>query len=159
MPIPADFWGIVTELGGLEVWIFIILLVSAIYLTSPRRTKSKNGWLVFVLIPAVIVSAITTEIIKTAVDIPRPCAGLDDCPSGSSFPSRHASTMFILATAVFLNVKNFKIRAAFVVLAILVALSRVALNYHTHLDIVAGSMLGVFIAYGVNLIYHKKIQG
>lgn len=154
MPITADFWRIVTELGGLEAWISIILLVSAIYLTSPRRTRSKNGWLVFVLIPAVIVSAITTEIIKTAVDIPRPCAGLDDCPSGSSFPSRHAATMFILATAVFLNVKNFKIRTAFIVLAMLVALSRVALNYHMYLDIVGGALLGILIAYSVNALYN-----
>ena len=159
MPIPVDFWRIVTELGGLEAWIFITLVVLAIYLTSPRHSKSKNGWLVFVLIPAVIVSAIIIEIIKTVVDIPRPCAGLDDCSSGSSFPSRHAATMFILATAVFLNVKNFKIRTAFIVLAILVSYSRVALNYHTYLDIIVGSLLGVFVVYIINLIYRKKIQG
>jgi len=71
----------------------------------------------------------------------------------ASFPSGHATTAFALATLLSLWYPRWA--PAFVALAGLVALSRVALGAHFPSDVLAGAVLGM----GVALIVHAKVPG
>ena len=65
--------------------------------------------------------------------------------SSSSFPSRHTTIAFALATMVFLGHKKFG--AALLILAALVGLSRVFVGVHYPVDIIAGMLIGAGVAY------------
>jgi undecaprenyl-diphosphatase len=64
-------------------------------------------------------------------------------PDSTSFPSGHAATAFAAATAV--GVFHPRLRAPLLVLAALVALSRVYLGVHFWSDVLVGSVLGAAI--------------
>ena len=158
MPISVDFWQLVTTLGDFKIWlgiIFVILLTFAI--SRNLYKKHKATWLVFILITSIIISAGVSEVVKIVTHVPRPCVGNADCPSGFSFPSRHAVTLFTFATTVFLYVKNLRLRLGSLTLAVLVSISRVALNYHTSFDIIAGAIIGIVTTYLANIIYKRYI--
>ncbi len=80
----------------------------------------------------------------------RPCniqpgiALLIDHPSDFSFPSMHTATSF--SVAVMLYCYDRKIGIPAIVLASLIALSRVYLNVHYTTDIIAGAILGTAFA-------------
>lgn len=152
----ADFWRILSAVSDLEAWLAIFLIILLGYLMSPKSKKHKLAWLMFVLLPTIIILAALVEVLKISTQIPRPCIGTEDCPDGYSFPSRHATVMFALATVVGLNARNLNIKLLFFVLAILVSLSRVMLYYHTYFDITGGAILGISIAYLVNAIYKRR---
>lgn len=154
----ADFWQVISAIGDFKMWLGISLLILASFIISRNfYKKHKTTWLVFILVPAIIISAGVSEVLKIATHVPRPCAGNADCPSGFSFPSRHAVTLFAFAATVFLFVKKLEIRFGSLILAILVSVSRVALNYHTSIDIIAGAIIGVVTAYLTNVIYNRYI--
>lgn len=154
----ADLWLAISAIGDFKIWVVISLAILASFLIlSKLYKKHKTTWLVFILVPAIIISAGVSEVVKIAAHVPRPCAGNADCPSGFSFPSRHAVTLFAFATMVFLYVKKLGIRLGSLILAILVSISRVALNYHTSIDIIAGAIIGIVTAYLANVIYNRYI--
>ena len=68
-------------------------------------------------------------------------------PTNASFPSGHAMTAF--ATAVAVGALHPRLRWSALVLAALVALSRVYLGVHFALDVVAGAALGIVIGLAV----------
>ena len=96
----------------------------------------------------------TTDLLATGLkevfDRPRPFEeiGAPDpllgATVGESFPSGHASTSF--AGAVVLGYLVRRAIPALVVLAALIALSRVYVGVHYPLDVVAGAVLGVAVA-------------
>jgi membrane-associated phospholipid phosphatase len=152
----ADFWRIISAIGDFQLWAVIILLSLIAYIFSPKSRKQRIAWLAFVLVPSLIVSAALVEFSKISIQIPRPCTGNEECPSGYSFPSGHAARIFVFATVVTLSMKNIAIKLSSLTLAILVSLSRVALNYHAYTDIVAGALLGTAVAYLINTLYKRK---
>ena len=152
----TDFWRIISAIGDFQLWAVIILLSLIAYIFSPKSRKQRIAWLAFVLVPSLIVSAALVEFSKISIQIPRPCAGNEECPSGYSFPSGHAARIFVFATVVTLSMKNIAIKLSSLTLAILVSLSRVALNYHAYTDIVAGALLGTAVAYLINTLYKRK---
>ena len=154
----ADFWRLITAIGDFQTVVAIILISLIIYAVSSKSKKHRIAWLALVLVTSLLASTALAEIIKISTQIPRPCIGSADCPSGYSFPSRHAATMFALVAAVWLNIKNFRIKLTFLALAMLVSISRVVLGYHTHLDILGGAILGISIAYIAHYIYRRSLQ-
>ena len=62
-------------------------------------------------------------------------------PDGPSFPSGHSAGSFAFAAFVFMAHRRWGMVA--LIIAALVALSRVALGVHYPTDIVAGSLLGM----------------
>ena len=151
----ADFWRIISSISDFQTWIAIFLVILLGYFMSPKSKKHKLAWLVFVLLPAIVISAAFVELLKISTQIPRPCVGIADCPSGYSFPSGHAARIFTLAAVIALSIKDLRIKFTFLILAILVSISRVAVNYHTYADIIAGALIGIMIAYFVNLFYKR----
>ena len=66
----------------------------------------------------------------------------------SAFPSKHSSTAFTIAFGIFL--KRKKTGVLFLVLASLVAVSRVVVGVHYPLDVLTGAALGIIISYAVH---------
>lgn len=110
---------------------------------------------------AIAVGFLAGEIIlKNIVCRPRPFQTFPEYarlliaePSGWSFPSGHSCSSFAAATALLLN--NRKIGAPALILAILIAFSRVFLFVHWPSDILVGATLGILTAVGVQLLAGK----
>jgi undecaprenyl-diphosphatase len=71
--------------------------------------------------------------------------------TGSSFPSKHATISFLLATFVFLL--NKKLGFLFLVFAVLVSTGRVFVGVHYPSDILVGAIFGILIGF---LFFRKK---
>lgn len=135
-------------LAASDKWLFALPIVGlAVYrlVTAKRR---KEEWLLVVsallLLAAVDGSA---TFLKGLIGRPRPCHVLIDvppllgCSESFSFPSNHAANAFALATLL----ARFDGRFSWLwlVLAALVASSRVYVGVHYPSDVVVGALLGV----------------
>ncbi len=86
---------------------------------------------------------------------PRPAGALLKNPdSPYSFPSTHSSSAF--AWAEFMSLKFEGYKTVFYVFAALVAVSRVYIGVHYPVDVVAGALLGWFIAKIVTRAEHER---
>jgi undecaprenyl-diphosphatase len=110
---------------------------------------------------AVALTFFISDIIKLVVSRPRPVPGangwfLNTPADVYSFPSKHASTAFSLATSVILHKKVLGWIAA--VFAVLISVSRVYLGAHYWSDIIAGAVLGIIISYATDrlAVYFEK---
>jgi membrane-associated phospholipid phosphatase len=127
-----------------QLW-FVVLVTAAAcaYLLKHRRAPEAIA-----LSAGLAITQITTQIIKGAVDRPRPDDGVVDV-SGFSYPSGHASiSVTFLAIAVVLSrTVPAAWRVALVVggavLAAAIGLSRVYLRVHYLSDVVGGWAVGL----------------
>lgn len=148
-PIVSAF----THLGDSE---FIIpMAVLGVILCCFKKTR-KIG---MTLTMAVIVGTLITNVcMKPFVLRPRPFQSLADNPeywqwyteAGAheeslfrSFPSGHTTGAFEMATALFLTVKNKKIKWIFPVYAVLIGCSRLYLMVHYCTDVIGGMICGI----------------
>jgi membrane-associated phospholipid phosphatase len=74
-------------------------------------------------------------------------------PDSASFPSGHAATAFAAATAV--GVLHPRLRAPLLLLAGMVALSRVYLGVHFWSDVLVGSLLGVAVGLAAARLFQQ----
>lgn len=70
-----------------------------------------------------------------------------------AFPSGHASFFFALSTGVYLYHK--KLGVVFYIVSILMGISRIFIGVHWPTDILAGVVLGILVALGVESIAQK----
>jgi membrane-associated phospholipid phosphatase len=136
---PDGFWAAVTMLGDAS-----LLLALALLLT--RRHAH--------LLPAVLLAAVAAgvwvQIMKALLDVPRPSLALDaasvrvigDRLWRHSFPSGHAAAAFAAAGIAVLAFRPGVWSLAPVLLASLVAVSRVVVGAHWPLDVVVGALGG-----------------
>ena len=93
---------------------------------------------------------------------PRPCAAFPDFPmliarlDSYSFPSGHSASSF--AAAVMLTLRQKKWGWAALVLAALIAFSRVFLFVHYPTDVLAGALLGTLFAFAVYTVHKMKLE-
>ncbi len=155
------FMPVITYLGsGGAIWIFTSLIML-------RFKKSRKSGIT-VLFALLIGYILSTLILKGLVSRERPfnvpgaLLGAEDlligAPSGRfSFPSGHALSSFSAASVLF--VYDRKIGAGALILASLIAFSRLYLYVHFPSDVLCGAVLGVFfavLATGiVNMIWEK----
>lgn len=142
----------VTYLG--ESGVFWILTALLLVLLGRRSGWRNTGWtMLFAMLLGLLIGEAA---IKNIVCRPRPfqCSPSDmplliPPPGGWSFPSGHSCASFAAATAVFLRDRRWG--AAALLLAALIAFSRVFLFVHFPTDVLAGAALGVLCAIGVSL--------
>lgn len=125
-----------------EIW----LIAAAVMLTNPKSRRCAYTMLVSYL----LVFGVGQFGLKNLIDRIRPCnidlavAMLVERPTSGSFPSTHAAWAFAAATSVFLHHKKAGI--AVLVLAALIAFSRLYLFVHFPSDVLGGVVLGVLSA-------------
>jgi undecaprenyl-diphosphatase len=74
--------------------------------------------------------------------------------TGYSFPSKHVTFFFALATAVYLYNKKWGIW--FFIASILMGVARVAAGVHYPSDILGGMIIGIFVAYVIYYFAEKR---
>ena len=158
-PIGDFIWPAITVLGN--GGIFWILLTIALLINKKTR---KSGW---ILMAALLVDLILCNgVIKNAVARTRPyiinssIQLLIDQPKEFSFPSGHTAVSFTAVTALFLAKEKILWKIA-LVLAVLIAFSRLYLYVHFPTDILGGVIVGMIAGvigfYLVEFIYKKKL--
>ena len=141
----------VTGYGSLWTAVIILLLLF-------KKTRPIGVCAAIAIIAA---TACNHFLLKPLFVRPRPFVGVDislltSPPGGSSFPSGHATSSFAAATAIFLQDKRYGTAA--LIVAALVAFSRLYFFVHFPSDVLCGALAGIFWAIIVTLLfrYTKK---
>lgn len=133
-------------------WFWIALGTALFVVPRTRRTGAA------MLISLAAGFILGNVILKNTVARQRPCwldpmvALLIENPSDYSFPSGHSLASFEGAVSILLYHKKWGVAA--VVLAALIACSRLYLFVHFPTDVLAGSLLGILIA----VIVHRWME-
>lgn len=126
----------------------LLPLLLAFWLYKQRLRAVKA--LVLVSLSIALSDAVAYRIIKPSVERLRPAhSGVPvqlrtDDHSGKSFPSNHAANNFAAARTLGLAMPSYK--WLFLLIAALVAYSRIYVGVHFPLDVVGGAALGLFMA-------------
>lgn len=142
--LPAPLWGAITSVGDGYV-------LAAFALFFARRHPHVL-WILFV---GVLVSALVTQLPKEWLDMPRPAGVLEVTefnligPGHRSKgpPSGHSLAVFMVAGVGIYFLHRLHWRIALLVIASLVAFSRIAVGEHWLLDVTLGAGLGAFSAW------------
>lgn len=156
-PVLDVFFALVTHLGDKGiVWILIAVLCLCF-----KKTRKCGIMLGIVLILGTLVGNMA---LKNIIARPRPFVQnpemlkelLIAAPHGFSCPSGHTLSSIECAVVIFLNNKKWGIPA--LVLAVLIAFSRMYLYVHFFTDILLGTLLGIVLGC---LVYYavNKIEG
>lgn len=151
-PILDQIMLFITSLGD-DGWFW--LAIGAVCLVFKKHRKMGLQLLLSMLGTFIIGNLI----IKNLVARPRPC-DIDAAvnllisrPHGHSFPSGHSINSMVAAVALFLNNKKIGIPA--VIIATLIGFSRLYLFVHFPTDVLAGFILAILIAIGVDYVFHQ----
>lgn len=134
---------LITLLGNVGmIWIVI-----AIALLISKKYRREG----VMILAALLLSTILGEgILKHLVHRPRPCAGVVPSnlliakPLTYSFPSGHSASSFAAGGIIVANIKKYGVPA--ILLAVLIAFSRLYLYVHYPSDVVSGMLLGIACA-------------
>lgn len=143
----------ITFLGNMGmVWIVISILLIL-------NKKCRHVGLM--CLSALLLATILGEgILKHIIQRPRPFFAepainlLIKRPLSYSFPSGHTTSSFAVAGIIFATLKKYRIYA--VLLAAMIAFSRLYLFVHYPSDILAGILLGLLCSKVVLIVYQKK---
>ncbi len=124
----------------------ILLSWFAIFLLGGN--KGRKTALIILLI--ILLSDQTANFLKYLFHRERPCITLAQvrllvgCGDSYSFPSNHAANIF--ASMIYLSYNYRSFSPVFIIIAILVAYSRVYVGVHYPIDVLAGILLGLTIS-------------
>jgi len=154
-PILDQIMVFITRLGNAGA-IWILLTVVLILIPKTRKTGVIAA---FVLIVDVLLCDITLKNIVGRIrpyDVNTGVHLLISKPHGWSFPSGHTSASFAVVTALYLA-REKKLWKPVLILALLIAISRMYLYVHYPTDIFGGIVVGIVSGYlGYELV--KKIH-
>jgi len=140
------FFSIITDVN--KWYIAYIILVGIAFFKGRRRGKIAVIGLILLII---VTDQTGYRILKELFERVRPCNALTDaitpvgCAGGFSFPSNHALNNF--AAAVFLLRLFPAYKWIFLIVAILISISRVYLGVHYPSDVLGGAVIGVAFGY------------
>lgn len=136
--LPDVFWSDVTVLGDTLVAFCVLLLFL-------RRRPELAMAVLLAALPATLLS----HGIKDLADARRPFAVLGDAVhvvgpylKAGAFPSGHTTTAFVLATVLALGLRAPAHIAGVTLLALLAAISRIAVGAHWPADLLSGMLCG-----------------
>lgn len=155
------------------LWAFFTLwgdaLLSTIILIPFIKKRPDILWAGLI---GAILCGLTINMLKNGYGVKRPTAvlSLDEfihigrMVKNRSFPSGHSATAFWLAGTIAFSFRNIKVTATVLILASLIAFSRIAVGVHWPLDVIMGSMIGWLYGYFGHFIYgmfikNKMIKG
>ena len=133
------------------VWIVLALVLLCI----PRTRRAG----VTVALALVLDLIVCNGILKPLFDRVRPCVVnpaaelLVRCPTDASFPSGHTAASFAAAGA--LRAAGSRLWIPGLVLAVLIAVSRLYLYVHWPTDVLAGALLGWGLGYAARSLLHR----
>lgn len=137
-----------SDLSGFPGELFVLVLVLIIVVKktpfSSRRRVARDA---LFLVAAFLLFRLAGRFIKTGLAIPRPCWNPDNpslipCPESFSFPSGHALGSAMVALMLGLIFRKKTVWIAGIILALVIAASRVVLGVHTPLDAMGGLTVG-----------------
>jgi undecaprenyl-diphosphatase len=131
------------------LWFFLII-----------KGGKKGKIFVILIIFAIIASdQISSSILKPLVNRLRPCHELEGvrilvgCGGKLGFPSSHAANYFAAATLFTYYFPKYK--WIYIIIAILVAYSRIYIGVHYPLDVIFGALLGFLCSLILIIIYNN----
>jgi undecaprenyl-diphosphatase len=149
-----------------------LLIIPFLLAVLLRSAKQKNDlgttylaaafWTLLISCCAVFFAEWTEYMVKNAVARIRPCHAIQGirlivaCPSSYSMPSGHALSSFAFALPLFYLTREY-IALAWrlypLLLASMIAFSRIYLGVHYPTDVLAGTLLGVLIGLVLSVLY------
>jgi undecaprenyl-diphosphatase len=154
---------------SLRGYLLIIPYLLAMLLISANK-KNQEGktflamavWTLVIAYCAQYLAGWAEDVMKVAVARERPCRAIEHirlilpCPKSFSMPSGHAITSFAFATPLIYLTRAYIAliwRTYPVILASLIAFSRLYLGVHYPTDVMVGAFLGVFIGLALTILY------
>jgi undecaprenyl-diphosphatase len=154
LPVPVGVWEAVTFLGGAILIAVAVGFIIAVLATGRIR-------LAVIIAVVLLGSTLFTELVKVAIERPRPIMDPPVATHGHSFPSGHtlnsAATYGLIALVAWRSGLPERVRTVAVVLGVtlplLIGISRIALGAHYPTDVLGGWLAGIaFVALGAVLI-------
>jgi undecaprenyl-diphosphatase len=152
---------------------FLLILPFLLYLIIRSvNQKSIQGkgylkaalWTIAISCCAVYLGGWTEEVLKNAIARERPCRAIEGirlitaCPKSYSLPSGHAISSFAAAAPLFFLSRDYLTmpwRIYPIVLASLIAFSRIYLGVHYPTDAVAGTVIGAGIGLLLSVMWRR----
>ncbi len=131
----------------------VVLIFVLLFFLVLKQEEKYMQVLLFVLTGFLTV-LLTEFILKPIYAVPRPEIN-QFCTGSYSFPSTHAALSF--AWAAILSLFSSVYSAMFFSMAVLISYSRIFLNCHYFVDVLAGAVIGVVVAKLLYLLLGRKI--
>ncbi len=153
----------------LRGYLLVIPFLLAMFLRAANQKNNRGTtylaaalWTLLISCCAVFFAEWAESMVKHAVPRIRPCHVIQGirlivaCPSSYSMPSGHAISSFAFALPLFLLTRQYIImiwRLYPLVLAALIAFSRIYLGVHYPTDVLMGAILGALIGVVLSVLY------
>jgi len=160
MDLLTYFWIFISYFGDIAYWLGFTVSFSIIYPFLDKKDKNKQKWILYYLLPAILLSYISTFFLKLTFKVPRICVGMNYCPETYAFPSGHAAIAVAFSTIVFIWFKRHpKIYIPIFILSLLICYSRLSLNVHSLVDVIGGAIVGAIISTSWYIFFKKITSG
>jgi undecaprenyl-diphosphatase len=154
-----------TSQGYLLVLPFLLYMIVRSFeqRNVPGKKYLANAlWTIVIACFAVYFAGWVEDMLKNAIARERPCRAIEGirlitaCPKSFSMPSGHAISSFAFAAPLFFLSRDYMMmrwRLYPIVLASLIAFSRLYLGVHYPTDVLAGALLGSMIGLALSFLY------